>query len=156
MRWSRNNLLPLLMPAAYYVCSKHLCNVRVSICLSVPSVDSSSNVQLVCCYWLISAACCSLGTGGQYCQGSGCGQHQCCDPRRIDADLCTFVLTGLFEQLCCIVCCSQLLFCCLYSVPLDLDVRVKGLLLAALFAVVRMKQLVALIFTHTGRYVHCF
>jgi len=35
-------------------------------------------------YWLVSAACCSLGVGSRYrdsCwhQSSGCGQDQCCD-----------------------------------------------------------------------------
>ena len=62
---------------------------------SVPSIDSSSDVQLV---WFaayrLSIDVCRLpqpGCGQQMsidsCQCKSCGQRQCCDPRRIDADL---------------------------------------------------------------------
>jgi len=64
---------------------------------SVPSIDSSSDVQLV---WFaayrLSIDVCRLpqpGCGQQMsidscpCKSSGCAQRQCCDPRKIDADL---------------------------------------------------------------------
>jgi len=50
---------------------KRLCNGTVSVCLSVPSMDSNSDVLLLCCSQSAAAS----------------GQRQCCDPRMIDADL---------------------------------------------------------------------
>ena len=73
-----NNHL-LTLPASSH---EHLFNgtvsVRPSVCLSVPSIDSSSD-----------AACRSPEPAASL-SGSGAaasGQRQCCDPRKIDADL---------------------------------------------------------------------
>ena len=63
-----------------------------SVRLPVPSIDSSSDVQLVCR---------SPGAGGgRYRSISSApelssGQRQCCDPRRIDADLLTEELSSV-------------------------------------------------------------
>jgi len=59
---------------------KRLCKgrvtVRLSVRLSVPSIDSSSDMLLVCCLQMSIDSCRR--------HSSVCGQHQCC---MIDADL---------------------------------------------------------------------
>ena len=61
VRWRRTNLhrhkhtarpsrlQQLAINAGRIVCGKRLCNGRVSVRLSLPSVDGSSNMQLLCC-----------------------------------------------------------------------------------------------------------
>ena len=75
--------------------SERLCNDTVSVRLSVPSIDSSNDVQLVnCCRpkrgRQIPIDSCRVPVIGRCLPPAPelwCGQRRCCDPRMIDAGL---------------------------------------------------------------------
>ena len=76
-----------------------------SVCLSIPSIASSSDVQPVCRSPGSSSRRCRTISADTF---AASGQHQCCDPRRIDADL-------MLGRIACTVC-KDVASCCGWGV----------------------------------------